>query len=95
MVNIRGAIDWLRIRKTNYQLTFELRQPANQAVLIDLARYCRANETCVVKGDPDATRVLEGRREAWLRIQQHLQLTPEQLFALYSGNTAALTEDGK
>jgi hypothetical protein len=29
--------------------------------------------------------VLEGRREVWLRIQQHLNLTTEQLFQLYGG----------
>ena len=29
--------------------------------------------------------VIQGRREVWLRIQNHLQLTPDQLWELYSG----------
>ena len=77
--------EFLAQRKLSYQLTFQQEQPANVDVLIDLARFCRANETCVVKGDRDSGLVLEGRREVWLRIQQHLGLTPEQLLALYSG----------
>ena len=60
--------------------------PAGQEVLVDLAKFCRANQTCY---DPDARihAALEGRREVWLRIQQHLGLTSEQLFSLYGGQT--------
>lgn len=83
----------VQTRKTAYQLTFQKDQPANVEVMIDLARFCRANETCVVKGDRDASLVLEGRREVWLRIQQHLGLTPEQLFSLYSGNLGQLRKE--
>lgn len=76
------VIDALKGRKRNYQLTFET--PAGQAVLIDLARFCRATETCF---HPDARlhAVAEGRREVWLRIQQHLNLNSQQLFTLYQG----------
>lgn len=81
----REAEELVGQRKTAYQLTYQVEQPANVDVLIDLARFCRANETCVVKGDRDMTLVLEGRREVWLRIQQHLGLTTEQLTALYTG----------
>ena len=63
--------------KRAYQLAFGT--PAGKAVLDDLATFCRANETCVVPGDRDKTYVLEGRRETYLRIQQYLELTPEQL----------------
>jgi hypothetical protein len=53
-------------------------------VLLDLAEFCRANESCYHE---DARRhaVLEGRREVWLRIQTHIHLTPAQLMALYMG----------
>jgi hypothetical protein len=30
--------------------------------------------------------VLEGRREVWLRITRHLNLTTEQLYAIYTGH---------
>lgn len=89
---VSRTLEFLRNRKQCYQLTFEKRQPANVTVLIDLASFCRANESCVVPGDRDRTLMLEGRREVWLRIQQHLNLTPEQLFDLYSNNAPRETE---
>lgn len=81
---ISATITFLRGRSLAYKLTFQPNQPANMAVLQDLAQFCRANESCVIPGDRDRSLVLEGRREAWLRIQQNLNLTPEQLFTLYS-----------
>lgn len=96
MANLRELIEkafgYLRNRQMSYQLTFQINQPANVSVLMDLAIYCRACESCVVPGDPVKTAVLEGRREVWLRIQQHLNLTPEQLFAIYGGNIPKLVE---
>lgn len=77
------TFEFLRFRKRNYQLAFG--QPAGQEVLIDLAKFCRADQSCF-DPDPRVHAALEGRREVWLRIQQHLNLTPQQLTALYSGN---------
>jgi hypothetical protein len=74
------AIAFFAERKTAYGLTFG--SPSGKIVLEDLAYFCRARETCVVPGDRDRTYVLEGRRETWLRIQQYLDLTPEQLVEL-------------
>lgn len=76
------AFDFLRRRKRNYQLCFGA--PGGQAVLEDLARFCRANESCF-HADPRVHAVLEGRREVFLRVSQHLNLTAEQLFALLDG----------
>jgi hypothetical protein len=83
-------LDFLRNRKRDYQ--HALITPAGARVLIDLAKFCRANETCF-HTDARLHAVLEGRREVWLRIQQHLHLTPEQLAAIYSGNQVALLKD--
>lgn len=69
-------------RRTAYQTTF--RGPVAEEVLRDLARFCRANES-TYQQDPRAHALAEGRREVWLRIQGHLQLTPEQLWELYDG----------
>lgn len=79
------TLNFLRDRRRSYLLTFNKQSPAAQEVLIDLARFCRANESCF-NSDPRIHAVLEGRREVWLRITQHLHLTPEQLFALSTGN---------
>jgi hypothetical protein len=86
MASYREALDWLRGIKRSYQLTFQINQPANVEVMIDLSRFCRATESCVIPGDRDKTLILEGRREVWLRIQEYLNLSPEQLYALKGGN---------
>lgn len=71
-------------RKISYGLVFGPKTPDHVAVLKDLAAFCRAHET-TFHPDPRIHAILEGRREVWLRIQNHLQLTPEQLYALFSG----------
>lgn len=77
-------MSFLRDRKSAYKGTFAMNVVANQIVLSDLAVFCRANESCVVPGDHDRTMLLEGRREVFLRITQHMNLSPEQLFELYT-----------
>jgi hypothetical protein len=76
------VIDYVRGRKRTYQLAFK--SPAGQQVLTDLAKFCRANDT-TFHSDPRLHAVLEGRREVWLRIANHLNLTTDQLYALYMG----------
>lgn len=92
---LERAFGFIHDRAQSYKLTFQTNQPANVAVLADLSKFCRANETCVVPNNRDLSLVLEGRREVWLRIQQHLHLTDEQLLALFSGNSAAFNGDNK
>lgn len=70
-------------RRRAYRLAFG--SVAGQAVLIDLASFCRAAEPCWHE-DPRKHALLEGRREVFLRIQQHLRLSEEQLYALYAGH---------
>lgn len=69
-------------RRHNYQLTF--RSPPGQVVLKDLARFCRAHKS-TFHVDPRAHAMMEGRREVWLRIAQHMNMTPDELWALHSG----------
>lgn len=78
-------IGFLTRRKRSYQLVFNSIHPDVRVVLTDLARFCRANETCVVPGNNDATKILEGRREVWLRIANHLNLPPETLYEIFNG----------
>lgn len=79
---IRAALNFFKDRKRAYQMVFS--GPAGAEVLEDMATFCRANKTCVVPGDPDLTKHLEGRREAFLRIQEHLCWTPEQMLHFYT-----------
>lgn len=87
-MTLEGIWAFIRARKRAYQLTFQLNQPANIAVLEDLAKFCRAQES-TFHADPRIAANLDGRREVWLRITNHLNLTEEQLVALYAGNGAA------
>lgn len=87
-------------RQRAYQFVFNRDDAAIQAVLLDLAAFCRESETCVVPGDRDRTYVLEGRREVILRIRHHLSLTTEQLaqrYPLYSPRPAkgAISHDDR
>lgn len=71
-------------RKRAYLLTFT--GPHGDAVKEDLAKFCRANESCF---HPDARvhAVMEGRREVWLRIKQYLDMTEAELLShLSKGN---------
>ena len=72
------------VRRYAYLKTFDPKGVQSGAVLKDLARFCRAHES-TFDADPRAHALAEGRREVWLRIQNHLKLSPEQLWSLYSG----------
>lgn len=72
---------FLRDRSIAYQITFNKESRHANAVLKDLARFCRAADT-TFHTDPRVHAILEGRREVWLRIQNHLNLTPEEIWEL-------------
>ncbi|MDY7802810.1 hypothetical protein U0E23_10060 [Burkholderia stagnalis] len=62
--------------------------PAGEAVLADLAAFCRANQSTVITSpvqrtvDPLATMVAEGRREVFVRLVQIIGTTDDQLNSL-------------
>lgn len=65
-----------------YNQVFNLASPHTKVVLKDLALFCRAHVT-TFHPDPRVHAVLEGRREVWLKIQEMLELTPEQIYELH------------
>lgn len=79
---LQRAKDFLNVRKRAYEFTFNIESVDAKMVLKDLAKFCRADETCFHENDR-AHAVLEGRREVWLRIQKHLNLSSEELWELY------------
>lgn len=76
------AFSYLSGRRAAYRDVF-LSPLAKKHILPDLARFCRANESCFNENDRIHA-VLEGRREVWNRIQSHLNLSPDELWALYN-----------
>lgn len=81
---IERARQYLARRRTAYVKTFQ--GPFGEEVLADLAKFCRANQS-TFHSDPRVHAVAEGRREVWLRVSQHLNLTDEQLWRLYGQPT--------
>jgi hypothetical protein len=69
-------------RQKAYQTTFL--NTVGQTVLQDLMTFCRASETTMTS-DARLSAALEGRREVWLRIQNHLQLDIETLYGIQTG----------
>ena len=71
----------LTLRKQAYVFTFNKESVFAQRVLKDLAKFCRA-QTTTFHPDQRMHAMLEGRREVWLRITQHLKLSEDQLLKL-------------
>jgi hypothetical protein len=69
-------------RSYAYKWAFRKEEAAAQLVLRDLAKFCRAHRS-TYHSDPRMQAVLEGRREVWLRIQEFLNLSDQQLFDLH------------
>lgn len=79
---VKEYFDGLQHKSIAYNQVFQKKSIHAQVVLKDLAEFCRAHKTTFLP-DPRAHAVLEGRREVWLKIQEYLQLTPEQIYQLH------------
>ncbi len=66
-----------------YNRVFDKQSVHTKDVLKDLAKFCRAHTT-TYHPDPRIHAVLEGRREVWLKIQEHLQLSMEEIYRLHA-----------
>lgn len=73
--------DFLITRKQAYQKTFSGR--FGEMVLEDLARFCRADES-TFHSDPRVEGIMQGRREVWLRISKHMNMTPDQMVSYFN-----------
>lgn len=82
MLPIDKARQFLGERRYAYKQVFQ--GPLAKTVLKDLAIFCRANAS-TFDPDPRVHAGLEGRREVWLRIAHHLNLSPDVLWELYDG----------
>lgn len=67
-------------RQSAYKKTFD--NPEGRKVLADLRRFCRASQPTADVNNVQTTYLLEGRREVWLRIVAHINLTDETVSQL-------------
>lgn len=70
-----------------------------EAVLADLKKFCRADRSTHVVGDPYASALAEGRREVFLRLCSFLHLSEKDFFPLtedidYDGAISTRTATG-
>lgn len=75
---------YLGHRQQAYQGVFDDKNVFLTDVMEDLAKFCRAEES-TFNSDPRLHALLEGRREVYLRIMDHLQMDIESLFVKYGG----------
>ena len=75
-------LDKMVQRKKAYQAAFGPSGFMGSDCMFDLAEFCHAHKPTWHEDARHHAR-LEGRREVWLRIAYHLNLTPEQLEAVY------------
>ena len=73
--------DFLATRSQAYRKTFS--GVYGERVLSDLSGFCRANESTFVP-DPRAEGILQGRREVWIRISKHLNLSEAQINSYFN-----------
>lgn len=80
---VEKARNFVFRRQFAYKSIFKKEDILAQEVLKDLANFCRANES-TFSPDDRIHAVLEGRREVFLRIENHLNLSSEDLWKKYS-----------
>jgi hypothetical protein len=78
------AKNFLQKRKSDYCQVFNPENQTVRAVLEDLKQFCRA-ESSTFNPDPRVHALLEGRREVYLRIKEHVLQDLETLFHKYKG----------
>lgn len=74
-------------RQRAYRATFDSESELNKQVLSDLALFCRA-DLSTFHTDPRVHALMEGRREVWLRIQEHLNIDSDLLVRIKLRNGA-------
>lgn len=82
---VQASVKKVNKRKNTYQKTFNC--PLGKEVLADLKRFCYAVVPTADVENPYVTYLREGRREVWLRIMSHLQLTDDDVYSLFEDNT--------
>lgn len=84
------VVAFLSGRKSDYQLTFS--SPCGRRVFFDLGKFCRAQST-PYHPDEKMTYILIGRQEVIRRIEEHMNLSPEQLARIYDAGALSTPQE--
>lgn len=90
---LERGLELLRHRSASYRDVFLGHGQSSDDVLQDLAKFCYAYRSTFHVEHTISDR-LDGRREVWLRIAQHLHLDEEQLWEIY-GNKSITNDSPK
>lgn len=71
----------LREKKKSYQSLFGPKGLLESEAMMDLAWFCYAFRTTKEPGTDML--INEGRRQVWMRIQEYLNLEPDEIVQLY------------
>lgn len=75
-----------------YQLTF-MTPSGKNFVLPDLCEFCHGQEPAPRNADMFEQGRAAGRRDVWLRINEHIHLTQEELVAVYAHRLSLSAQD--
>lgn len=80
-MNFHRAVEMLGFRQKSYQQAFS--GSSMHLVLVDLAKYSNAFNTELEHLTSDQLREMNGRRQIFFRILNHLKLSPSDLEQVY------------
>lgn len=83
-MGLSGLWRGVRRRMRAYKDVFQ-RSGSCEAVMADLAKFCHFLASTYHPTSERETWILEGRRQVYLRIVQHLRLTPEEALTMFAG----------
>lgn len=89
---VPAALDFLARRKQAYTKTFGIPGTEGHVAVVDLAKFCRAFDHDGGVVSPDKAMLMAGRREAFWRIYNHLNLSPNELAVVYKAAIIATGE---
>lgn len=84
-LRVRKIREFIFGRQRDYRTVFNPGSPSARVVLADLAKFCRATES-TFHPDARAHALIEGRREVFLRIANHINLDSDVLYKMLTEN---------
>jgi hypothetical protein len=82
-VGLSEISETLGLKQKAYRATFGPPGTAAHEAFLDLAKFCHAFGNEIAEGNHDRTLRFAGRREAFFHIWEYLNLSHDELLAIY------------